>query len=86
MKNFAAIPKEQFQQDQTRSKNRFFDQDVVKELTSVARIFDWGGANHKSHAMTSSNFFERGIFVGKHRRMEDLKPWHGLALDQDFTK
>ena len=30
---------------------------------NVARIFDWGGgANHKSHAMTSSEIFERGIF------------------------
>ena len=33
---------------------------------SVARIFDWGGrANHKLHAMTSSQIFERGIFVGQ---------------------
>ena len=24
------------------------------EFIGVARIFDWGGLNHKSHAMTSS--------------------------------
>ena len=29
----------------------------------VARIFDWGGGpNHKSHAMKSSEIFERGTF------------------------
>ena len=29
----------------------------------VARIFDWGGgANHKSHAMTSSEVFKKGTF------------------------
>ena len=25
------------------------------QFIGVARIFDWGGLNHKSHAMTSSN-------------------------------
>ena len=31
----------------------------------VARIFDWGGgANHKSHAMTSSEIFKRRTFCG----------------------
>ena len=30
----------------------------------VAKIFDWGGANHKSHAMTSSEILERGTFCG----------------------
>ena len=30
----------------------------------VARIFDWGGPNHKSHAMTSSEIFEKVIFCG----------------------
>ena len=25
----------------------------------------WGGLNHKSHAMTSSKFFQRGSFCGK---------------------
>ena len=55
----------------------------------VARIFDWeGGANQKSHAMTSSEIFERGTnFVGqRYRRMEDQKPWPGLALNREFSK
>ena len=26
------------------------------QFNGVARIFDWGGLNHKSHAMTSSKF------------------------------
>ena len=30
----------------------------------VARIFDWGGANHKLHAMTSSEIFKRETFCG----------------------
>ena len=30
----------------------------------VARILDWGAPNHKSHAMTSSEIFEREFFVG----------------------
>ena len=30
----------------------------------VARIFDWGGPNHKSHAMTSSEIFKKGAFCG----------------------
>ena len=30
----------------------------------VARIFDWGGPNHKSPAMTSSEIFKRGSFYG----------------------
>ena len=45
----------------------------------VARIFDWGGAHHKLHAMTSSEIFERITFVGqRYRRMENQKPWSGL--------
>ena len=54
----------------------------------VARIFDWGGgANQKSHAMKSSEIFERGIFVGqRYCRMEDRKPWPGLALNREFSK
>ena len=54
----------------------------------VARIFDYGrgGANQKSHAMKSSEIFERGIFVGqRYRRMEDQKPWPGLALNREFS-
>ena len=30
----------------------------------VARIFDCGGPNHKSHAMTSSEIFKKGTFCG----------------------
>ena len=26
--------------------------------------FDWGGPNHKSHAMTSSEIFKTGTFCG----------------------
>ena len=38
----------------------------------VAKIFNWGGTNQKSHAITSSKFFERGTFCGtKISRMED---------------
>ena len=53
----------------------------------VDRIFDWGGeASQKSHAMKSSEIFERGIFVGqKCRRMEDQKPWPGSALNREFS-
>ena len=40
----------------------------LKKLVSphirVARIFDWGGPNHKSHAMTSSKNFKKGTFCG----------------------
>ena len=40
----------------------------------VARILIGGGPNHKSHAMTSSEIFKKGTFVGqRYRRMEDLK-------------
>ena len=34
------------------------------QLSGVARIFDWGGPNHKSHAMTSSKICKRGTFCG----------------------
>ena len=34
------------------------------QLLGVARIFDWGGPNYKSHAMTSSKIFKRGTFRG----------------------
>ena len=55
----------------------------------VARIFDWGegGANQKSHAMKSSEIFERGIFVDK-----DIVEWNirsrGLVwhLTESFLK
>ena len=30
----------------------------------VARIFDWGGPNHKLPTMTSSEVFKKGTFCG----------------------
>ena len=45
------------------------------------------GANQKSHAMKSSEIFEKGIFEGqRYCRMEDQKPWPGLALNREFSK
>ena len=45
------------------------------------------GPNQKSHAMKSSEIFDRGIFVGqRYRRMEDQKPWPSLALNREFFK
>ena len=60
----------------------------MADIISVARIFDRGGGpNHKSHAMTSSEIFKRGIFAGqRYRRMEGQKQWPGLALNQTFAK
>ena len=44
----------------------------------VARIFDWGGPNRKSHAMTSSETLkEEFLWKQRYRRMEDEKPWPG---------
>ena len=31
-------------------------------IIGVARIFDWGGPNHKSHAMTSLEILKKGTF------------------------
>ena len=46
----------------------------------VARIFDWGGPNHKSHAMTSSKIFKKGTCCGAkisyNRRSEAVARWH----------
>ena len=37
--------------------------------------------------MKSLEIFIRGIFVGqRYRRMEDQKPWPGLALKREFSK
>ena len=37
--------------------------------------------------MKSLEIFERGIFVGQsYRRIEDQKPWPGLALNREFSK
>ena len=53
----------------------------------VARIFDWGGGpNRKSHAMTSSQFFEEELFMGqRYRRMEGEKLGTGLASNLGFA-
>ena len=37
------------------------------------------GENHKLHAMTSSEMFEKRNFLGqRYRKMEEQKPWSGL--------
>ena len=51
---------------------------MVKQVVTlgVARIFDWEGPNHKSHAMTSSETSKEEFFCGgKDRRIKDQKPW-----------
>ena len=46
----------------------------------VAKIFDWGGPNHKSHAMTSSETSKAEFLWGqRYHRMEDQKPWAGVG-------
>ena len=37
----------------------------------VARIFDWGGPNHKSYAMTSSEILKKRTFLWA----EDIVEW-----------
>ena len=34
----------------------------IASYIGVAKIFDWGGPHHKSHAMTSSKIFKTGTF------------------------
>ena len=54
----------------------------VRRISNIgaARIFDCGEANHKSHAMTSSEIFKRGAFVDQtFRRMENQKSWPGFG-------
>ena len=41
-----------------------FTAKILYEAIGLARIFDWGGPNHKSHAMTSSEIFKKGTFCG----------------------
>ena len=49
------------------------NQDTTK---GVARIFDWGGANHQSHAMALSQTSKEEFFMGqRYRRIEDQKTW-----------
>ena len=50
-------------------------------------LIEGRGANHKSHAMTSSEIFNRETFCGKlFCRMKDLKPWPVFAISHDFAK
>ena len=47
----------------------------------VARIFHWGGPNHKSHAMTSSEIFKRETFCGtkiSSRGKSEAEAWFWL--------
>ena len=43
-----------------------------------------GGLNRKSHAMKSSEIFEKRVFMGQ--RMKDQKLGFALARNQDFLK
>ena len=51
----------------------------ANQYLGVARIFDWGGPNHKSHAMTSSETSKEKSFVAA-----DIVEWkirsRGLVL------
>ena len=47
-----------------RIKRNGRGEEAINWSISLARIFDWGGANHKSHAMQSSEIFDRGTFCG----------------------
>ena len=38
------------------------------QFIGVAKIFDWGWANHKSHAMMSSQFSKKELSVGQRYR------------------
>ena len=60
---------------------------AVNWSTGLARNFDWGGgANYKSHAMTSSEFSAEELFVGqRYCRMEDQQPWPCLTLSKYFA-
>ena len=60
-----------------------FKKDSVGSL-GVARIFDWGGANHKSHAMTSSETSKEEFFC----EGRDIVEWkirsRGLVLARNY--
>ena len=42
--------------------------------------FGLGGPNRKSHAMTSSETFERGSFYGQRIKDQKLGVWFGMKL------
>ena len=56
------------------------------QFIGVPRIFDWGRPNHKSHAMTSSKFFQRRSFSGtkisQDERSEIVACWHSTRILQ----
>ena len=61
---------------------------ALTQVIDVARIFNCagGGANQTSHAMTSSENFEKGTFCGaKISQNGKWKPWLGLAFKQDLV-
>ena len=69
------------------------DEPVLARYISVAKIFDWGGGAKSQitcnvgHKSRPRNFRKEKFFVGqRYRRIEDKKPWPGLALKQDFAK
>ena len=68
------------------NKTIYDEMDIHSSDIGVARIFDWG-ANHKSHAMTSSKIFKRGTVYGEkilqNGRSEAVAC---VALNQDFGK
>ena len=52
----------------------------------VARIFDWGGVKPKITYNGIIRNFQEELFVGqKYPRMENQRPWPGLALNQGFA-
>ena len=53
-------PRTQAQCSPKKSLQKFFSGDL--QFIGVPRILIWGGLNHKSHAMTSSKFFQRRSF------------------------
>ena len=69
-----------------RSSKKSFSDSL--QFIGVARIFDWEGPNHKSHAMTSSKIFKRGIFCGTKISSDGTSDRNRclLALNQDFAK
>ena len=55
-------------------------------VIGVARMFDWRGPNHKSHAITSCKIFKRRDYLwDKDLRMEDEKLMLRLVRNQDYA-
>ena len=68
-------------QPQVLSKKKIFKKSFSGDLQfiGVPTIFDWGGPNQKSHAIKSSEIFQRGSFCGtkisKDGRSEIVACW-----------